>query len=554
MCGASKANHSQCSATKSGQSAIVGNDVRLEAYNADTNTGCRKGQRECLFPPAKPGGGSNKAKATTTTVVSSPSGDDSEVEDTEMLSDTFEEDINVPIVEGESGSTSGSRKRPAEAQRLLKVSRSSQAGKLTENRPQRQSSIAQPSLLSLQDQDHSDSRHSHRWAELPKDVQTLLRYHRENLSYHHYGFKSDATDFLKTTFINIALQDDNQALFYAIVAFAAYHHAIARGDSRILNFLEYYNRSIGSLQQSLKSSKAGVPTLLAILQLATVEVSIFRCGHRALRLILTKEFLGDWLNLLSHQRAAFRILIDLYTPETAMQDESSRNIIQWYIRFDLFAGMMSGGATSLGREWFAANHHYHEMQVKETGEDRAAMFDYYFATSRLLATDTALLLAAKANKTVNDEDFVSQTTRLSAQFEEFGARLESAFKEGATYVESFPKAPPPSDRDITDYRDPHFLYAGDLFTMNFVLMDFFAAQLMFIYQLAAINQQHDPRATAIALKKCKLFEAIQYCDEGPPGAVLGAQASLGIAALFLPKDEKHISWCRRKLASIEQLG
>lgn len=93
------------------------------------------------------------------------------------------------------------------------------------------------------------------------------------MSYHHYAFKIDGNDFLNTTFLEIALNDSSGALLYAIVAFSAYHFALAQGNARISEFLEYYNRSITYLSQSLKSKKPSITTLLTILQLATIEVS-----------------------------------------------------------------------------------------------------------------------------------------------------------------------------------------------------------------------------------------------------------------------------------------
>jgi hypothetical protein len=94
------------------------------------------------------------------------------------------------------------------------------------------------------------------------------------LTHHHYAFKYDGGDFLKTTFLEIAMNDASSALLYAVVAFSAYHHAVANNDSRISTFLNYYNKSIIFLQQSLKSKKHNVATLLTILQLATIEVSV----------------------------------------------------------------------------------------------------------------------------------------------------------------------------------------------------------------------------------------------------------------------------------------
>lgn len=95
------------------------------------------------------------------------------------------------------------------------------------------------------------------------------------MSHHHYAFKYDGGDFLKTTYLEIAMNDGSAALLYAIVAFAAYHHAVARGSSDISGFLSYYNKSIAFLQQSLKKQLHSVATLLTILQLATIEASPF---------------------------------------------------------------------------------------------------------------------------------------------------------------------------------------------------------------------------------------------------------------------------------------
>lgn len=120
----------------------------------------------------------------------------------------------------------------------------------------------------------SIQQHS-RWSALPKDVRKYLNYQRDNLSYHHYAFKYDSGDFLKTTFLEIALNDSSHALLYAIVAFSCYHYVIREEDdtTSLETFLQYYNKSIILLQQSLKKKKPSITTLLTILQLATIEVS-----------------------------------------------------------------------------------------------------------------------------------------------------------------------------------------------------------------------------------------------------------------------------------------
>lgn len=110
-----------------------------------------------------------------------------------------------------------------------------------------------------------------KWSSLPKNVQFYLRYHRNHLSHHHYAFKFDGGDFLKTTFLEIAMNDE--PLLYAVVGFAAYHHTLTLPEGKISYFLKYYDKSLNLLRQSLEQHKRHTTTtLLTILQLATFEV------------------------------------------------------------------------------------------------------------------------------------------------------------------------------------------------------------------------------------------------------------------------------------------
>ncbi|KAL9033734.1 MAG: hypothetical protein Q9214_007370, partial [Letrouitia sp. 1 TL-2023] len=63
-----------------------------------------------------------------------------------------------------------------------------------------------------------------------------------------------------------------------------------------------------------------------------------------------------------------------------------------------------------------------------------------------------------------------------------------------------------------------------------------------------------PDLRSLASDMCRIFEAIELWPGSYPGSLVAAQATLGIATLFLPKDEKHIMWCRQKLAAIESRG
>ncbi|WPV27842.1 hypothetical protein CLAFUW7_07738 [Fulvia fulva] len=498
---------------------------------------CRKGKRECTYPGStssstKPPRTGSRSKDSPG--GSSPTDSEEDIDEKVPLSAIPDENDDDDIGDEPQSAVSDMRKQNNVPPSAEALSASPSIDSPTRTAPSRPHPVRTSSKQPL----GPEILQSRRWATLPKDVKYYLRYHREHMSHHHYAFKYDGGDFLNTTFLEIAMNDSSAALLYSIVAFAAYHHSIARNDDKISMFLSYYNKAIAYLQRSLKNKRHNVATLLTILQLATIE-----------------EFLGDWVNLLGHQKAALQILTDLFTPQTIMQDETRRKIINWYIRFDLFAGMMSGGETALGRDWFAAAADFYTRQTRDRPHDLGARFEEYFATSRLLATDVALLFAAKTQDKISDEEFMGSIQHLSIAFAEFGRTIETAFTDPSCFVRDFPRASAPYQDDLFNYRDPNFLYAGELSTMNFVLLDHWAIELMFKYQVTmATGQARSPELTDLALKKGKMFEAIQYGEQSGVAAVLGCQASLGILALFLPKDQRHTMWCRKKFAGIEQLG
>lgn len=111
------------------------------------------------------------------------------------------------------------------------------------------------------------------WSHLPSDLQFYLNYFRVNVNHLHYSMKIDPTNFLKTLFLEIALK--NEALLYGVVGFSAYLRTLHNPEGKIQDFLKYYNQAVSFLLKSLrKGEQRTVGTLLAILQLATIEVRV----------------------------------------------------------------------------------------------------------------------------------------------------------------------------------------------------------------------------------------------------------------------------------------
>ncbi|CAK1361504.1 unnamed protein product [Cercospora beticola] len=79
------------------------------------------------------------------------------------------------------------------------------------------------------------------WNSLTDEAKYYLKFHQQHITHHYYAFNHDREGFLKTAFMEIAINDQSAALLHAILAFAAYHHTIGQNDSDISTFLSYYN-------------------------------------------------------------------------------------------------------------------------------------------------------------------------------------------------------------------------------------------------------------------------------------------------------------------------
>lgn len=176
------------------------------------------------------------------------------------------------------------------------------------------------------------------------------------------------------------------------------------------------------------------------------------------------------------------------------------------------------------------------------------------ASYRLLATDLAHFFAKLPREAISSEDFAKESTVLVQQIETWKERLDPVFHNEDYRVQSF-GARKRDPNDIVDPYIPGGLHKGPLFTFNFLASDWHAVHIMFKYKKALTLKEPPPaELVGLALELCRLFETIEYWPESPSGSILKVQSNLAIASLFLPKDERHILWCRRKFAMIESLG
>ena len=248
------------------------------------------------------------------------------------------------------------------------------------------------------------------------------------------------------------------------------------------------------------------------------------------------------------------MLMELYSPHTIMETEVRRKILAWYLRFDVMGGLLSGYETVLGRDWFVAAEIYYHEQSLSYPMSTDNKFEAMIAKHRLLAADLALLFAQLPRGLITPDEFAKESDKLAEQIATWDDNLDPVFWDQASLVKSFGGKQPDPDDIVNPYL-PGGLYGGALFTLNFLRIDWHAVSLLHQYKTALLlKRPRPPDVERIALEICRIFEAVEYWPESPPGSVLKAQGSLALATLFLPKDQKHIMWCRRKFAMLESMG
>jgi hypothetical protein len=394
------------------------------------------------------------------------------------------------------------------------------------------------------------------WAHLQKDMQYYLGYFCESITHYCYGMPNDPDDFFKSILPSLAVLEGNDALLYAVVGFSAYHCTLRNPHGKIEDFLGYYNKSVTLLLSSLKRrERHNLPTLLTILQLATIEVrASIPCRSQTL-LTWVKEYLGDWVNLSGHQKAALAILTQLFTPETIMQSPV-RGLLTWYIRFDVFVAMMGGFEAALPREWFASAVTGSREKTDENPDDISWRIEVQAASLRLMSADMAFLYAKSARGEISAAAFAEEYDQISTQLMEWKAGLDPAITDSDYLVTEFHHKQPLTDDDIVNPYKAGYLYKPPLFSTTILLLEWHSIAIMHKsrHEGYTLLQEPSDELRQIALSACEIFETLRVWPETPTGATITVQACLAIACLFVPREPKYHMWMRRRYASLEAAG
>lgn len=258
---------------------------------------------------------------------------------------------------------------------------------------------------------------------------------------------------------------------------------------------------------------------------------------------------------MGHQKAALQILTQLYTPQTILQSFVGRMIMTWYVRFDVFVGMLGGFETRLPREWFSATVDYWERQAWEDESELLWKMEAASALLRLISVDMSNLYAKAGRGDLAGEVFAAEYERLTATLYQWRRDLDPALTSTSHQVTDFEWRAPLGEDDVFDPYVPGFLYKGSMFPMTLLLAEWHSVTVMHLSQEPGrLQQEPTQEMRNLAMGICQIVASVERWPARPSGTMVMLHACLVIAALFVPKEERYQMWMRRKYVLIEQLG
>lgn len=223
------------------------------------------------------------------------------------------------------------------------------------------------------------------------------------------------------------------------------------------------------------------------------------------------------MNLLGHQKAAYQILIQLYTPQTVMDSQMSRIILAWYSRFDVFAGLMGGFEMVLSREWFWCSEQFLLQQAACDPTNLNWKVEHSFAKIRRIAMDMSTVFAKIAKGETTIEQFVSENQAVGRMIAGWKTELDPALQDSRFLVTEYTNARPLGPDDIVDPFVPGTIYRGPLWVMNNALIDWYSIDLMHKYQTAlTLGSQPGPELgplVRLLFSNPLLLETLEICGK-----------------------------------------
>lgn len=264
--------------------------------------------------------------------------------------------------------------------------------------------------------------------------------------------------------------------------------------------------------------------------------------------------MGDWVNILGHQKAALEIFTKIFSPQTVMQTPLGRMCFSWFARFDGFVAFRGSFPTGLSKDWFDAMRDFYRSQMARYPGDLNWIIADRCAHLRQISCQQCLLYARRNRGQISPSDYSKEHQRLTDALYDYRNSWDPAITDPNYLVTDFGGREPDPD-DIVNPYEPGILYDFPIFNSTVAAAEWHSVIIM--HTILTPNQTREEMFAEVqkhAYAICRYYETLQYWPHTPNGVMMQQQSVVQTASAFLPKDAKHLMWLRRKAAYCESTG
>lgn len=257
---------------------------------------------------------------------------------------------------------------------------------------------------------------------------------------------------------------------------------------------------------------------------------------------------------MGHQKAAFEIINQLFTPQTIVQTPMGRIILVWYARFDQFVACMGTLEPSLPRAWLEALDVYCRGQLLNEPDDPTWLPETTENWLRLISHDMCLLHARKRSGQIHEENFEAEHRRLSILLREWRDGLSPTLTDPSRLAE----VPKIENQIFRYFKDRPPIYEESWSFMTLYITEWHAVILMHLCRVpdhslaeaSVIIGSQAENAEAI----CQILEGAERWSSAPKGMLTMLHPAISMAALWLTMSPQRHAWLKEKFAWLESSG
>lgn len=262
---------------------------------------------------------------------------------------------------------------------------------------------------------------------------------------------------------------------------------------------------------------------------------------------------------MGHQKAAFEILTQLFTPQSIVQTSVGRTILVWYLRFDLYVASMGTFEPSLPRHWIETL--LEQCQAQLYADPRSLEWIYERAENqlRLMTRDMCSLIARRKSGEFAEDTFQTEHKKMTIRLREWRDTLHPALTNPARLAPSINSMTKTSQRKLfNSILGPVPIYEAPLSFTTALICEWHSVTLVHLCQVtgdsgagaSAVLGDISRNAGAV----CQIIDAAKNWPNRPHGLLTMLHPALGMAGLFLPRTVAIHKWLREQFAWLESCG